>query len=244
MKSNRIIWGLVSLVVLVTIAVSLGTVSSYSQKDTTKEQDKSPFGDLSKYSIADYDAVEPKNASEREERTLKSKRYDKYLLVLKNPAPGDIASFAYDAEPLPSAIPSAESSLIIIGEVINSKASLSNDKSGVYSEYSVQVENVLKEDKQKKLRVGEIITADRAGGLVRYSSGQTMLYLNSWQDLPEIKGRYVFFLSNDAQNPNYKIQTGYRLKNNKVTALDRHPRFREFDGIIETDFISLISSRK
>jgi hypothetical protein len=242
MKSNRIIWGIVALVVLVTIAVSFGTISSYSQKETPKEQDKNPFGDLSKYPIAEYDAPEPANAAEREERQIKNKRYDKKLLVMKNPGPEDIASIVSDAEPVPPAIPFAESSLIIIGKIQNSKASLSNDKSGVYSEYSVRIQTILKDD---KLRTGETITFDRTGGVVQYPNGQKMLYLNDWQSLPEVNGRYVIFLTkDDDQNPNYCILTAYQLKDGKVTALDNHPDFREFSGMSETDFIKLVLSKK
>jgi len=249
MKSNRIIWGLVSLVVLITIAVSFGTMSSHSQQDTSKKQDNKQdntgYRDLSKYAVADYDAPEPDNAIEREKRNLKNKRYDKQLLVTKKPHPETIRSEASDAEPIPPAIPSAESSLIIIGEIINSKASLSNDKTGVYSEYSVRVETVLKGDKKKSLQTGATVTMDRTGGYVQYPNGQRVLFLNDWQDLPELNGRYVLFLNDDNdQNPNYRLLTAYRLSNGKVRALDQHSRFHEFNGTSETDFIDRVLNNK
>ena len=207
MKSNRVMWGLVSLVVLITIAVSFGTMSSYSQQDTLEKQRDEDIQDLSKYPIAEYDAPASKNAAEREERALKNKRYDRQLLVRKKPHPETGKTVASDAEPVPPAIPLAESSLIIIGEVVNSKASLSNDKSGVYSEYLVRVENILKSDKKKSIRTGATITMDRTGGYVQYPSGQKVLYQNDWQDLPELNGRYMFFL-NDDNNQN-ELQTSH-----------------------------------
>lgn len=245
MKNNRIIWGMVSLIVLITIAVSFGTMNSHSQQNNSKEQDKSPFGDLSKYPVAEFDAPESVNISEREERVAKGKRYDKSLLVIKNPAYGDIASIVSDGEPMPSAIPLVESNLIIVGEIQSSKASLSNDKTGVYSEYSVRVQNILKEDKQKNIQTGTIITADRTGGVVQYPNNQKMLYLNDWQDLPEVNNRYVLFLSkDDDQNPNYRILTGYQLKKGNVAALDHAPRFSGFNGMTETDFVKLVLGKK
>lgn len=245
MKTNRLIWGLTALIVLITIAVSFGTMSSYSQKETPKERDNAGFGDLNKYPVVDYNAPEPENVAEREERRLKNKRYDKYLLVAKEPHPETAVTIASDAETLPSAIPFAESNLIITGEIINSKASLSNDKSGVYSEYTVRILTILKEDNQKKWQTNELITIDRAGGVVQYPSGQKVLYMNDWQELPEVNARYVFFLNyEDAKNPNYKLLTAYRLENNKVTALDNHPDFREFNGKSETDFINLVLKNK
>lgn len=250
MKSNRIIWGLVSFFVLLTIAVTLGTLDSRSQeknKDQTRPTPTpgSPFGDLSKYPIVDYDAPEHAKAAEREERKIKNKRYDVSLAVVKNPPPEADASLGYDVEPLSSAIPFAESRLIVIGEILNLKALLSNEKKGIYSEYLVAVQRILKEGKQKKTQTGEVITIDRAGGIVRYPSGQKMLYLLDWQDLPEPAGRYIFFLNNDdAKNPNYKILTGYKLESGKVKALDNHAAFRKFNGMSETDFINLVLSKK
>lgn len=46
MKSNRIIWGIVSLVVLTTIAISFGTMSSHSQQDTSKAQGNRDFAQM------------------------------------------------------------------------------------------------------------------------------------------------------------------------------------------------------
>jgi hypothetical protein len=249
MKNNRIIWGLVALVVLATITISLGTPDSYSQQSSAKHSSptpkpESPFGDLSKYPVADYNAPEPTNAAEREERKIKNKRYDVSLPVLKNPPPEATAVGGSDVESIPSAIPFTESGLIIIGKILNSKALLSSDKKGIYSEYCVQIQTILKQDKQKKLQTDEIITIDRAGGVVQYPNAQKILYLLDWQDLSEVNGRYVIFLNNDNdQNPNYKLLTAYQLKNGKVTALDNHDDFREFNRMSETDFIKLVLSK-
>lgn len=249
MKSNRIMWGIVALVVLITLVITVGTLDSYSQQSPTKQSstptpDNNGNQDLSKYAVVDYDAPLPENLAEREERIIKNKRYDKSLLVARKPHPETRTRIASDAEPVPASIPFAESSLIVIGEILSSKALLSNDKSGVYSEYSVYVQTILKEDKQKKLQKDEAISMDRTGGVVRYPNGQTVLYMNDWQDLPEVNSRYVFFLTcDDDQNLNYKILTAYQLKNGKVTALDNHPDFREFNGKSETDFIKLVLSK-
>lgn len=247
MNSRRITWTLVALFVLTTIAVTLGTSDGQTQEKNQPEPTptpENPYGDLSKYAIADYNTPLPENAVEREKRAIKNKRYDKRLLVLGNPLAGADASFVSDAEPIPPAIPFVESKLIVIGKILSSAALLSNDKSGVYSEYVVEVETILKRDKgegQKK----ETITVDRMGGIVRYPNGQTMLYLNDWQDLPELGGRYLFFLNNDLdENTNYKILTAYQLKNGKVLALDKHPDFHQLNGITEKEFISLVEGKK
>jgi len=245
MKNNRIIWGLVALVVLTTLVVSFGTMSSHSQQDNSKKQDKNPFGDLSKYPVVDYDEPEFANDPEREERKIKNKRYDVSLPVFKKPHPETGSVGGSDIEPVSPAIPFAESRLVVIGEILNSRALLANEKKGIYSEYSVKIETILKEDEQRKLKIDKTITVDRAGGVVRYPNGQKVLYLLSWQNLPELNERYLFFLSSDDdKNPNYKILTAYQLKIGYVTALDNHPHFLEFNGMSETDFIKLVLSKK
>jgi hypothetical protein len=232
------------LVVLVTMTISFGSITSYSQQDNSKNQYTNGLEYLKKYPVADYDAPEPPNAAERKERKEKNKRYDKKSFVIVNPRPEFIMSTIYDAEPVPSAIPFSQSKLVIVGEILNAKALMSNDKSGVYSEYAVQIQTVLKEDKERKLHLGQSIFVDRMGGGVRYSNGQTIHYLNSWQDLPESAGRYLLFLKNDdGKNPNYRIITAYRLKNDKVSALDYPRDFRKFDEMNESDFIKLVLSR-
>ena len=231
------------------MAVTFGTRDSRSQEKSQCQAQSTPASatleDLSKYPVVDYDAVESFTAPELEQRVIKNKRYDTSLGVLKNPPFKATGVGGSDVEPLSPAIPFSESGLIVIGEVLNSKALLSNEKKGIYSEYSLKLQTILKEDKQKKLQTGETITIDRAGGVVRYPSGQKILYLLDWHNLPESGRRYVFFLNNDNdQNPNYKILTGYELEGGKVKALDNHENFREFNGVNEKDFIKLILSKK
>ncbi len=249
MKSNRIMWTLVTLVVLTTMAITFGTRDSQSQETNRQAQSTptpaaNPFGDLSKYPIADYDTLEPSETVAREQRKIKSARYDEFELVSKKVSPDTTAIIVSDGEIIPLAIPYSDSSLVIVGEILSSNAFLSNDKSGIYSEYSIQIQAVIKEDRDKKAQIGEIITIDRTGGLVKYPNGQKVLYMNDWQSLPEVGARYILFLTKDKiQNPNYKIVTAYQIKDGVVIALDNFPKFREFNGKKEAEFIKLVLSK-
>lgn len=241
MKNNKLMWGLVLLIVFITIGLLISTDRTYSQKG--KNQNELPKVFQKDYPIVDYNAPEPTDSKEREERRQKNKRYDTNgPVVAKNPGPKTDLILSFDAEQVPSAIPSAESSLIIIGELLNAKASLSNNKKGLYSEYTLRIQTILKNDIQKNLQPDKNITIDRAGGYVRYPNGQKVLYLIDWQYLPEVKKRYLFFLNNKDQNLNYRIITGYELVNGRVAALDNSPIFSKFNEISETDFIKLILS--
>lgn len=239
-KSNRIIRGFVSLVVLTTIAITFGSISSYSQRETSKEQNQNTLEDLSNIPVVDYNALNLTNTAESEERRIKNKRYDESLYVFKNPNPLYNYSIASHAE-ISSIIPYAEIKLIIIGKTMTANAFLSNEKKGVYSEFSVNIETILKKDDQRDLKTGETITMDRAGGIVRYPAGNKMLYMNGWQRMPKVNQRYLLFLDkDDEQNPNYKLITGYTLENGKVTSLDQSNIFGKYDGMSEKEFINLI----
>ncbi len=243
MKNNKIMWGFVALVVLVTIAISLGTKTSHSQKDNSQQQDRTGSEQWTKYPVVDYDVPEPSDAVEREERKLKNKRYDNMGLVLKNPHPDDGGVNVIDEIPPPPHIPTAESDLIILGKILDGKAYLSNDKRGIYSEYSVQIKEILKADNSDKATSEKEITVDRTGGRVRYRNGQIVSYQNARENLPKIGGEYVLFLKNDKQSPNYKILTGYQLEDSRVNALDDRGRFNEFKEKDAPNFVKAVRDK-
>jgi len=233
-------WGIVALVLLVTIAISFGSRQSYSQKESVKAKSSE---DLSKYAVADYDAPESSNAAEREERKQKNSRYDNQKWVIKKPHPEDSGVGLFDEIPPPPLIPDVESDLVIVGEIINVSAHLSNDKRGVYSEFTIKVKQILKNDLSKKVEQGGQVTADRAGGFVRYPNGQKVLYMPSTRALPMSGEEYLFFLKNDKKGPNYEIITGYELKENDIKPLDTGRDFDEFKKLGGLNFINTVRNQ-
>ena len=236
MKHSRLSWGIVALIVLITMAISFGPSLTHSQQETSKQRD------LTKYPVTDVDVPEPSNPVEREKKREKDKRYDKAPFVILNPRPEFTWSTLYDSEPVPeSAFPYKQSKLVITGVILGSKALMSNNKGAVYSEYSVQIESIISQDKGRELQVGQLVDVDRAGGRVRYPNGAIILYRNSWQDLPEPNERYLFFLdTEDRKNPNYKLVTAYRLKDEDVSALDRGAKFQEHNKRKKSEFMKLV----
>lgn len=192
-----------------------------------------------KYPIVDFDASEPTSAEEREKKKEKDKRYEKRPFIIKTPQPDYTSSTLYHNEELPvSEFPFEGSRLVVSGVVLNSKALMSSNKSTVYSEYTIQIEEVIKQPPGQELQAGQQISADRLGGRVRYPNGAIILYLNDWQDLPEDNERYLFFLDNEGgKNPNYKIVTAYKLKEEGVTALDFGEKFQKQNGRKKNEFM-------
>src|SRR5213075_2263983 len=66
-----------------------------------------------------------------------------------------------------SDLPATESNIVVVGQVVDTKAYLSPDKTGVYSEFTVQIEELLKNDSRSTLYSGATLVAERPGGRVR-----------------------------------------------------------------------------
>jgi hypothetical protein len=232
MRSNKIMWGFVFLVVLTTIAVTTGTRDSHSREKrqpTPSPPDNRGIRDPNKYAVTDYDAPEPSNAREREERKKKNKRYDEQGWVIGDPYPNTSGVGRQDEIPPPPIIPVAESDLIIVGKIIGANAFLSNDKEGVYTEFKVKIGEVLKNDTSNKAASGESVNADRAGGYVRYPSGQKVFYENSNHYLPWAGAEYVLFLARNGESASYEIVVAYELRENWAIPLDYGRSFDKYD---------------
>jgi hypothetical protein len=69
------------------------------------------------------------------------------------------------------ALPVEQSNVIILGKVTDRRAVLTEDRLGVYSEFSISVSEIFKDDLNLVFS-GQVITASRPGGAVRFPSGQ------------------------------------------------------------------------
>jgi hypothetical protein len=166
--------------------------------------------------IVDYDSgsVTP----ELDPRKAKGARHDKQFAVRDIDTGGrPVLAFSHWDAGLP-ALPVVRSTLVVLGQVADAKAYLSNDKSGVYSEFRISVERVIKNDISSPAFPGQLVTAERWGGRVRFPSGRVLIFGNRGQGVPRAGERYVFFLEGDAQQ--YSILTAYGLASARVHPLD------------------------
>jgi hypothetical protein len=188
----------------------------------------------SKFPIANYDEAEPTDPAKKAARKEKQKRYDGPITVARKPHPSDAeVSSIYEGPQLP-ALPTSKSNVILLGTVRSGEAHLSDNKKNIYSEFTVQFDEVLKAD--VSLRTDNIITVDREGGIVVYPNGQQILYRNSQENMPSVGKRYVFFLQ--YVNQDFRILTAYELDNDKVVPLDDLDHFRKFAGQDATTFLN------
>lgn len=120
------------------------------------------------------------------------------------------------AEP---AIPAA-SNLIIVGSIDDAKAYLSSDKTTVYSEVTITVDQVLKGEVRYGLVRDAKLTAERVGGVVRFLSGKILRRGALGKNIPSKGSRYLLFLNENQDGDGFSIVTGYKLQNNTVVPLD------------------------
>jgi hypothetical protein len=239
---------LIAVITTIVISAFRQKAQNKPQTQTNQVQDKSSTKDIDDAAtpIIDFFSV---NLNADQSRINKNAQYDNSSFVISEPPPNAGEFIRFAGENSISDIPIEKSTVILEGQVNDSKAFLSNDKSGVYSEFTIVVSKVLKSNDDAVIKSNETITAERFGGRVRYPSGKIIRYKISEQGSPSVNSKYLFFLSKTQTN-GYKILTAYELKDDKVFALDgarTFPRsgaksiFNRHDGQDYGNFISEIS---
>lgn len=117
-----------------------------------------------------------------------------------------------------SALPVDRSDVVIRGYIVTREAYLSDDRTGIYSEFEVQVAEIFK-DTASAIVAGTPLTVNRSGGSVRFASGKIQRYAILRQDMPRAGHQYVLFLKKTAAG-DLLILTGYELSHGQVQPLD------------------------
>jgi hypothetical protein len=169
-----------------------------------------------------------------------------------------IAELPQGVEPLPTqshwdqglpALPISQSTAIILGKVVTAQARLSDDGTGIYSEFSVEVNEVLK-DTTGSIVAKSAVSVNRVGGGVRFASGKIQLYRESDKGYPTESNQYVLFLKRD-ESGYWMILTGYKLSEGGVVSpLDGwdsirgggFPVFAKYNQRESSDFLSELKS--
>ena len=203
---------------------------------TRGQQDpKVERSDKAKRLFPTADINEPDSDGSEKGRAKKEKRqrFDAWQFVSSKPeswiAESVLSSEGYLDFP---ALPVNESDIILIATVSSSEAHMSGNRKGVFSEFNLAVESVLKTNQD--VTEGTALTVDRVGGYVKYPNGQRILFRVSGVNMPQVGARYLFFLS-AKRKPDFIIKTAYELTPQGVVALDFSEQFLALDGISETE---------
>lgn len=209
----------------------------FAQKQRNSEKTDAP--------ILDYEVEIQKPISK--ERQKINKHFDSYNVFFG----GEIKELPAGVEPLPTithwwlrlpALPVTQSTAIILGQITDAEAHLSNNKTTIYSEFSVRVEEMFK-DTSNSINLNNLISVNRLGGTVRFASGRISKYTIHRQGMPQKGERYLLFLNQ--LEGNFIILTGYKIAENQVSPLDgedsRDPRsdlpFAQYRNIYFSRFL-------
>ncbi|HEX8846047.1 MAG TPA: hypothetical protein VF791_15455 [Pyrinomonadaceae bacterium] len=190
----------------------------------------------SQFPVVDCNAPESTDPGKKARRRAVGAKYDKASLPI-DPSSEQITHIN-EGEPL-TALPVKTSSVVLIGKVTDAEAVLSNDHTGVYSEFTVRVEEVLKSDGQPPFIGGETVTLERLGGRVRFPSGHITLSMVTGTGMPRVGKRYAFFLVRNPQDFSLYIHTGYELTGGRAFPLDtssQHPT-KAYKGLEEAKLL-------
>ena len=120
-------------------------------------------------------------------------------------------------------IPMDDSKLAVVGKVLRTRAYLSEDRSNIYTEYTIAPEDVLKADGTQMGGHQSEITIDRPGGILRLSSGKVVecgpyiCYLGYLRT----GNRYVVFARASNGGKDLEMFKGYELRGGQVLKLDQ-----------------------
>jgi hypothetical protein len=245
MRANK--RGVLLLLVAATVAAFTVVMTLYGQSPTS---DKAKAPDNQRQSneledqlpVVDFDAPEPSDPEARERRRKKNARHDKNSLVHKGDGYGNAVETTLFNEwdwGLP-AIPAARSGVVLTGEVTDAQAHLSNDKTGIYSEFAVKIGEVLKNVSSASLLPGNTMYVERRGGVVRYPNGRKYPYKIADQGMPRVGAQYLFFLKAADGDQVFEIITAYESREGKVFPLDSVQQFDVYKGRGQDEFFEKV----
>jgi hypothetical protein len=216
-----------------------------NQNRSNKAQQKADFEDHSP--IADYGGPEPTDPQERSKRKSKDNRFAKGVLdELADVTETEIVDGSgLERRPV---LPVTLSDTIIVGNVLNGRAYLSNNKTGIFSEFVINIEEVLKTTGNDSVVPGANILTEREGGRIRYPSGRIRWIRFAHEGMPLVGSRYVLFLRRTIQGEALSILTAYEFRAGKVFPLDGVAAFEEhklskfaaYEGVPESTFLGTV----
>jgi hypothetical protein len=228
-----------ALIVGAAIATSGGPAQDHSAPGKQQKADWAEFE--SQFPLTDVNKPEPSDRNKHARWQAKGKKYKRVGLPITESS----GLITYNTEwdiGLP-ALPVSKSDLVVMGAVIDAQAYVSKDKNWVYSEFTIRVDEVLKNTSNITLAQGSSLVADRDGGGVRFPSGRIVIQHIVGQGMPRVGRRYALFLTCDDQEQNIQVLTAYELRGGQVFPIDnpaggQHPIATAYKNADEVSFLS------
>jgi hypothetical protein len=208
-------------------------------------------------------APEPTDPAERQLRLLRNRLHDDNNAASRNPncvpamsnrakndgcgprtptleelPPGVVGKTTFvDLAPMPE-LPVKMSHAVLVGVVEKVQTYLSEDKRNIYTEYTVSIEDVLKDESGLSLYSGNTIALDRMGGAIRLSSGRVLRDEVHGNGPPLVPGRrHVPFLYYHAPGTWFRPLKAVEVRDGQVVVEDR---LSQFSGMKEATFFDVV----
>ena len=169
---------------------------------------------------ADFDALDAGDSKDKDIRKKRGKKYKTRIPLGKMEDQTAVFEIPSPHSQIEPAFPIEQSDLIIIGNIKGSRAFVSSDKTAVYSEFDVTVDQTFRNRTDQVIGPESVLVAERIGGNVRFASGRVQRRGNSGRNLPQPGKQYVLFLKWDDEGKDYLILTGYEVRGETVYPLD------------------------
>ena len=181
--------------------------------------------------VATDEAPESDDPTQRANRALKNARYNNSLgtdLDLTSMPPGQsthlIGCGPYD----PTILPTASHDVIVLGTLINAQPYLSANRTAIYTEYQLDVEEVFKPSQEHlSLEQGRLLI-DREGGVLRMNSGRVVCSTVSGTAMArplDVSRRYVLFCRFIHDQRDLILGIAFELRDEKAYALSQQPGY-------------------
>ena len=236
--------GVLLLLTAITVAVITTITTLYGQSQVN-DKAASPANQPQKTElddrlpVLDLRSPQPDDPVGPERRRKRNARYDNSSLVRKDDSYGNhygvtsSSEWEWELSPLPA----PQSEVILVGRVVGAgRAHLSNDKTGIYSEFPVTIEEVFKNASSSPLEAGGRVDVQRIGGVVHYPNGRKFPYRIGGQNMPINGLRYVFFLKSAGAEQAYEVVAAFELREGTVFPLDTPDLFDPYKDMEQARF--------
>jgi hypothetical protein len=229
------------LIFLISIAVAVTTAIGALRRVGPQVPSRAERQQIDKASwpVTDFAVPPEANPEKAAKRIARGKKHNKSDFRVHPDDPSENTTLVDAIDRTLPGLPTKQSTAVLIGTVVASQAFLSDDKSGVYSEFVIRVNDVFKSD-SPSLVTGCLTEVERRGGRVKFSSGRIHWYSVDKENMPVSGRQYVFFLIRETQEDSLKILTAYELRGGNIFPLDDLSQFRVFEGKSEEDFMNAL----
>jgi len=224
----------IALLAVIAIAVTTAMAGLSREAQQYPVANKKEAPDKTSWPVMDYGASQPENPR----RKARGKRHDKSEFRVHPDDPSENTTLVDAIDSNLAALPVTQSNAVLIGDVLSAQAYLSDDRTGVYSEFTIRVSDIIKSDWDVK--IGSLIEVDRDGGRVKFPSGKTHWYSVDKENMPHVGRRYVLFVTRQNELGALHLLNGYELQEGKVFPLDELPQFAAHTAQDETLFMNAV----